>query len=115
MADARLRNAAALAEMIAPHQGVIDPLRPDFRLGEVPQTYPVLIRHGSRDTLYEQMNQSGFGVVTLYHTMVKQIRDEEFPASHRLARQILNLPVHHETGAAELRLLVDELLRQTER
>lgn len=113
MARARRRNAALLAKLVAPlvERGVepLWPLVPD----EVPQTFAVKIRASvSRDVLYERMNAAGFGVVSLYHTMISAIGSSEFPVSHELARTVMNLPVHQEATEDELRALVDELARQ---
>lgn len=111
--EARRRHASQLAELLRPLAGRVDPLwtlTPD----EVPQTFAVVIRGVSRDRLYERMNAAGFGVVSLYHTMIDAITAAEFPASHQLARTVMNLPVHQEASPAALRAMVDELARQVE-
>lgn len=112
LASVRRRNARTLERLLAPLAGRVDLFRP-WADDEVPQTFPVLIRRAQRDRLYEQMNAAGFGVVTLYHTMVAAISREEFPVSHELARTILNLPVHHEADEEGLARLVAELDRLT--
>ena len=113
LVEARRRHAALLVELLRPLAGRADPLwtlDPD----EVPQTFPVTIRGTSRDRLYERMNAAGFGVVSLYHTMIDAISPQEFPVSHQLARTVMNLPVHQEASPAALRAMVDELARQLE-
>lgn len=55
------------------------------------------------------MNEAGFGVVSLYHTMIDAISDRDFPDSHRLARTIFNLPVHPDATPAALAAMVDRL------
>jgi hypothetical protein len=57
------------------------------------------------------MNSKGYGVVTLYHTLIDQISCEEHPQAHALARSILNLPVHQDADPDKMRLLADELVR----
>ena len=111
MAQARRRNAALLAELLRPLRGRVDPLWP-LAPDEVPQTFAVKIREMSRDVLYERMNAAGFGVVSLYHTMIAPISPDEFPVSHELARTVMNLPVHQEASEQALRAMVDELARQ---
>jgi dTDP-4-amino-4,6-dideoxygalactose transaminase len=112
MARARQRNAALLSGLLAPLSGRIEVLRAPAA-DEVPQTLPVLVREADRDELYERMNAAGFGVVSLYHTMVEAIPRDEFPESYELARTIMNLPVHQEADEESLVALVGELDRLT--
>lgn len=114
MASARRQNAALLAELLRPLAGRVDPLwtlPPD----EVPQTFAVKIRTVSRDVLYERMNTAGFGVVSLYHTLVSSLPKAAFPESHELARHVMNLPVHQEASEEALVAMVEELERQVDR
>jgi len=71
----------------------------------------VIIKKGSRDKLYELMNNSGFGVVSLYHTMIDQILQKEFPDSYFISKRILNLPVHQDADQQEIKIMVETLLR----
>jgi dTDP-4-amino-4,6-dideoxygalactose transaminase len=112
IASVRRRNAARLVELLEPLAGRVDVLRapsPD----EVPQTLPVLVREANRDELYERMNAVGFGVVSLYHTLIEQIPRDEFPDSFELSRIVLNLPVHQQADEDSLAALVAELDRLT--
>ena len=112
IAHARQRNCARLLGLLEPLAGRVEPLRRPSPT-EVPQTLPVLIRDPVRDELYERMNAAGFGVVSLYHTLVDAIPREAFPASYELAASILNLPVHQEADEESLTALVAELDRLT--
>lgn len=103
----RRKNAVVLSQMLRKLAGEVDLLWPVMDDGMVPQTLPVIIRNVQRDKLYEIMNLHGYGVVSLYHTMIGQIKKEEFPASHDLSRTIMNLPVHQDIGMKELQGLVD--------
>ncbi|MBW4633787.1 MAG: DegT/DnrJ/EryC1/StrS family aminotransferase [Iphinoe sp. HA4291-MV1] len=105
----RCQNAELLSQLLEPLRDEVEPLWDKPQAGEVPQTYPVLIRNVSRDQLYFAMNQAGFGVVSLYHTMIEQITLEEFPVSHQLARHILNLPVHQDVESDALKVMVNQL------
>jgi dTDP-4-amino-4,6-dideoxygalactose transaminase len=109
IAERRRQNAEQLAELLVPLAEELEPLRGKPRPGEVPQTFPVLVKRTSRDDLYAQLNAAGFGAVSLYHTMISQIREEAFPDSHRLARSILNLPVHQDVAREDLALMVQRL------
>ena len=106
IAARRRENARRLTELLRPLAGEVDPLWGDPHEGEVPQTYPVLVRNASRDRLYESMNDAGYGVVSLYHTMIRQIAPESFPQSHWLSLRVLNLPVHQDIEVGELEEMV---------
>lgn len=112
LAAVRRRHAATLAELVRPLAGRVDPLW-TIADDEIPQTFAVKIRGVSRDVLYERMNAAGFGVVSLYHTMVETLPADRYPDSHTLARTVMNLPVHHEATAASLAAMVRELDRLT--
>jgi dTDP-4-amino-4,6-dideoxygalactose transaminase len=107
----RRENAQLLSQLLRPLAGRIDPLWGDPQPGEIPQTYPVIVQHGSRDSLYFAMNDAGFGVVSLYHTLIDEIVADTFPASHRLSRCILNLPVHQDVQSEDLEVMVEVLAR----
>jgi hypothetical protein len=111
IADRRLRNANLLAELLQPLSAYITPLRSRPEAGVVPQTYPVIVNGRSRDDVYHAMNNSGYGVVSLYHTMIPEISPKEFPASHELAGKVLNLPVHQDVEPRDLVALVEQLAR----
>lgn len=108
MIEARRRNAALLASLLPRLAGRVDPLWPHDPAA-ILQTFAVRVRGGSRDKLYEQMNAAGFGVVSLYHTMISALGAEEYPISHQLARTVMNLPVHQEASEPELRAMIDHL------
>ena len=102
----RRENAQVLERLLTPLCEHVRPLWTELRDLQVPQTYPVVIRSASRDKLYHQMNTAGFGVVSLYHTLIPQVSTLEFPCSHQLSRTILNLPIHQETGPEQLEAMV---------
>lgn len=104
----RSENWKRLAAALEPHKSLVEPLWPGD-LDFVPQTFPVVIERVDRDALYDQMNAAGFGVVSLYHTMVEPIDREDFPDSHWLSRRILNLPVHQDVDSDEIQPMVDRL------
>ncbi|MDQ4069815.1 MAG: DegT/DnrJ/EryC1/StrS family aminotransferase, partial [Actinomycetota bacterium] len=121
IAERRRANAMTWWELIRDLAGEIDPLRTGLMEGEVPQTFPVLVRRRSRDQIYREMNRQGVGVVSLYHTLVDAIPADEFPESYSVAHQILNLPVHQdiypemlERAADMLRRLVDTQARESD-
>lgn len=109
ISSARRRNALQLLELIGSHSEKANPLFPALPAGVVPQTLPVVITKGSRDNLYFELNSSGYGVVSLYHTLIDSIREDEFPDSYWLSRRILNLPVHQDVGDGTLEQMVARL------
>jgi dTDP-4-amino-4,6-dideoxygalactose transaminase len=95
--------------LLVPLYDWLTPLFPQIREGIVPQTLPVIVSQSSRDALYFEMNRRGFGVVSLYHTLIQQIREVEYPDSYWLSRRILNLPVHQDIQPGDLEAMVNQL------
>ncbi|MBN1394329.1 MAG: DegT/DnrJ/EryC1/StrS aminotransferase family protein [Pirellulales bacterium] len=102
IAQRRRENARHLTDALKPLAEHVTPLRPTPADGEVPQTLPVMIHGHSRDALYFALNEAGFGAVSLYHTMIPQITEAQFPDAHRVSRRILNLPIHQDVEPAHL-------------
>ena len=108
IARQRIEDAEALRELLRPLAGEVDPLWDEVAPGTVLQTFPVIVRRRSRDQLYFAMNEAGFGVVSLYHTLIDQLRTGgAFPL--RVAGAALNLPVHQDATGAELGRMVEAL------
>lgn len=81
-------------------------LWPDLNESDVPQTLPVLISGEERDTVYLSMNRDGYGMVSLYHTLIEEVRYSH-PALQRLSRHIINFPLHQDVANQDLDRLVD--------
>jgi dTDP-4-amino-4,6-dideoxygalactose transaminase len=109
IADKRRANSVVLDKLVRELAPGITPLFGAPGCGEFPQSYPVMIRNGSRDRLYHEMNAAGFGVVSLYHTLISRISAECFPAAVEISRHILNLPVHQDASEDALEAMVHEL------
>ena len=77
--------------------------------GVCPQSLPVILNDFDRDELYFKMNESGFGMVSLYHTMIKQLNGYESEASSILSRRIINFPIHQDVTHSMLDKLVEKL------
>lgn len=76
----------------------------------VPQTFPILLHdRGIRDYLYFQMNREGYGVVSLYHTLIDKI-DASFRVEHGISSRILNLPVHQDAEREDLGRMMERML-----
>jgi dTDP-4-amino-4,6-dideoxygalactose transaminase len=109
IAARRKMNSLVLDRLINELAPEVTPLFGPPGAGEFLQTYPVMIRNGARDRLYHEMNAAGFGVVSLYHTLISQISADRFPVAHKISRHILNLPVHQDASEPELESMVREL------
>jgi dTDP-4-amino-4,6-dideoxygalactose transaminase len=81
-------------------------------LGEViPQTFPVLVKNRQmRDFLYFALNKTGYGVVSLYHTLIKPI-DFSHPVEQNISSRILNFPVHQDVKVKDLRKMLGQFIR----
>lgn len=77
--------------------------------GVCPQTLPVIVESFDRTTLYNKMNEKGFGMVSLYHTMINQLDNSPFEAPITLAKKIINFPVHQDVSHQDIDEMVKEL------
>lgn len=82
-------------------------LWPELSPDDVPQTLPVYVHGDVRDALYESMNESGYGMVSLYHTLIPEVR-EGFPVTADVARHIINFPVHQDVPADSVEQMAQE-------
>lgn len=71
-------------------------LHPELIDGVCPQTLPVLLKQCSRDNLYFSMNEDGYGFVSLYHTMIKELQTSEFNEALYVSKNIINFPIHQD-------------------
>lgn len=114
IADTRVRNGRKLIEMLKTIKGV-RLLRDEIKDGEVPQTIPILLEKCSRDDVYHDLNNRGYGVVSLYHSLISEIDISKHPSSKYLSAKILNLPVHQDISEEQVEYLVKELQESIKR
>ena len=79
--------------------------------GNCAQTLPVIVKNYERTTLYNKMNEAGFGMVSLYHTMIDNLKDSPYEAPTVLAKKIINFPIHQDVEKKDMDAMVDELIR----
>lgn len=79
-------------------------LWPELGEGDVPQTLPVFITDGGRDSIYASMNAQGLGMVSLYHTLIEEVRASH-PRLETLSRHIINFPVHQDVREEDVERL----------
>ena len=96
IAARRRENYRRLQSLLAPLERWLVPLYPELPPGIAPQTFPLKVQGYDRFRLYQQMNGAGYGVVSLYHTLIEPLRTPEWGASQGLSRCILNLPAHQD-------------------
>ncbi|WP_089155621.1 DegT/DnrJ/EryC1/StrS family aminotransferase [Micromonospora sp. NBS 11-29] len=85
---------------------------PELADDDAPQTLPVRILgpgRDNRDHVYAAMNREGFGVVSLYHTLIEDLRAH--PSMARLSRHIINFPVHQDIAPDDYPALVGSFRR----
>ena len=76
---------------------------------QVPQTFPILLpSENIRDYLYFHLNKCGFGVVSLYHDLIKQI-PKNYIIERYISEHILNLPIHQDVKLKDLKKLIYEM------
>ena len=105
----RCENYRTLMALIVPLCETFEPLRGQLPEGVVPQTFPIIVKKGSRDRLYHSLNAKGYGVVSLYHTLISQIDSEKYPDSHWLSQRVCNLPIHQDVTADALERMVSTM------
>jgi dTDP-4-amino-4,6-dideoxygalactose transaminase len=113
ISDARRRNFTELADRLSglPSRGhLFELLWPVLSDGDVPQTLPVRILGSTRDAIYTRMNEDGFGMVSLYHTLISDI-GTNFRSLRELSEHIINFPVHQDTDAMFIPDMVDSFTR----
>jgi dTDP-4-amino-4,6-dideoxygalactose transaminase len=98
-ADLEQRLRALAADV-----GGFDLLWPELPAHDVPQTLPVRIHGSGRDEIYTAMNAEGYGMVSLYHTLIPELR--EIPEMMALATTVINFPVHQDMRADQREALV---------
>ena len=84
--------------------GGFELLWPGLSDHDVPQTLPVRVHGAGRDEIYARMNSEGFGMVSLYHTLIPELRENA--AMVALADTIINFPVHQDMRADQRDALV---------
>ena len=101
IAQKRIENYRCLQTCLAPLAGRIQPLFDSLPERTVPQTFPARVLTGDRFRLYQQMNDAGYGLVSLYHTLIEPLRmaQTEWSDSQALAQSIINFPVHQDVDA----------------
>lgn len=79
----------------------------ELKDGDIPQTFPILIKNGNREKLYFYLMEREAPTTALYYRLISQINPKEFPLSHKISCEILNLPVHQDTDERDVLFICD--------
>jgi dTDP-4-amino-4,6-dideoxygalactose transaminase len=109
LSEQRIKNSVYLQDALARFNDYITPLRPQGSHWEIPQTFPVIINKISRDDLYFSMNKAGFGVVSLYHSLIESLNNSSFTSAQEVSNTILNFPVHQDVDTASIDDMMEKL------
>lgn len=85
----------------------------DFYVNQTPQSFPILLKCADRYEVYKEMNRLGYGVISLYHTMIEPIKKINSLQIKLISETILNLPVHQDIGEKEILEMYDILIKLT--
>jgi hypothetical protein len=110
---ARRRNFLSLTALLRaiPECGVkFELMWPELDDYDVPQSLPIRIIGPARDQVYARMNEDGFGVVSLYHTLIGEVR-KDFVGLNHISRHITNFPVHQDVNVADFATMVASFRR----
>lgn len=111
IAKVRIENYRCLLSIAENFRDYFEPLRDAVFLGSnVPQTFPIIIKRGDRNSIYEIMNTAGYGVVSLYHTMIEELRTDEHSEALWLSKRIMNLPIHQDVDKVMYGQMIDKLI-----
>ncbi len=109
IAQRRRANFLGFAERLSAlaERGVdFELMWPTLADGEVPQSLPLYVIGDHRDDVYRVMNERGYGLVSLYHTLIPEVRGV-FPLLDDLSRHITNLPCHQDVSEGSLDGMVE--------
>ena len=111
IAKRRVDNYKILLQLMKGFEEYFVPLRDETELDTaIPQTLPILIRMGERNKIYEIMNEKGYGVVSLYHTMIEELRGDGHEDALWLSQRVMNLPVHQDCDAFQYKGMLEKLM-----
>jgi dTDP-4-amino-4,6-dideoxygalactose transaminase len=104
--DQRRRNYQFLIDGISDIKGITI-LYPKLIEGLCPQTLPIILDNYDRNDVYHELNLKGFGLVSLYHTMIDPLKGSKYESATYTSFQITNLPVHQDCSIESLKKLVE--------
>lgn len=111
IAQKRKENFKLLYSLLEEHSEFLRPLKSTKDiLNNVPQTFPIVLLQGDRNLVYEKMNSMGYGVVSLYHTLIDELQNEKYAEAVFLSKNIMNLPLHQDVNSLEYSKMISTLI-----
>ena len=77
--------------------------------GIIPINFPIIVEKKNRNEIYFDLLKRGIETVSLYHTLISQIKPKEYPLSHFISSHILNLPIHEEITYKDIEFMLKVL------
>lgn len=105
----RKANACLWNDLVMGHENAIGILR-SYDNTVTPQTFPIIINNYDRNQLYFKLNEAGYGAVSLYHTMIDQIKNSDNEDAVWLSQHIINMPVHQDTDSEDIKKMAKLLI-----
>jgi dTDP-4-amino-4,6-dideoxygalactose transaminase len=97
----RLSNYEAVQQWVA-SLPQLTPMFDRIPAGAVPLNFPVIVSQGKREQLYFNLIGREILPTALYHTLIPEISAQQFPHSHFVCTNILNLPTHADINQTRL-------------
>lgn len=76
---------------------------------DVPQTYPIRVKNSRRENLYFYLMENQIPTIALYYRLIDEIKENLYPESFRLSREILNLPVHQDITTGDIEIICKKI------
>lgn len=108
-AEVRLRNYKRIVDVVSNFKH-LDLFFNEIPEGLVPLNCPIIVGKNMRHNLYSRLVDNGIMPTALYHRLIPEITKKQFPASHFLAENILNLPTHPDIDSKILPLYLEKLV-----
>lgn len=102
----RIFNYKYLANLVKGLGDEFTFLHEEIYEGICPQTLPVIVNNYNRDKLYEEMNDAGFGLVSLYHTMINELKEVSCGAVDIVSKKIINFPIHQDISIYDMHEMI---------
>ena len=102
IAKKRKENARIIENELSTYKGIRILRKVNKYKNQTPQTYPIIIEKKDKNEMYHNLNEKGFGVISLYHTMIEPLRNRKYEKVNLIAKKILNLPVHQDANKQDI-------------
>jgi dTDP-4-amino-4,6-dideoxygalactose transaminase len=95
ISNIRIGNYRKLLDFVHKIDG-ISIMYPDIEDDIIPLNFPILVANNKREALYFDLLNKGIHATALYHRLIPEITEHEYPSSHYVSNNILNIPTHQD-------------------